>query len=86
MSGIHLARGAAIGVVETIPGVSGGTMALVVGIYERLIAQGAHLVADRCGGLMHYLPSLRRAYPKRPPRHRLDCGWPDQPQGIAFPA
>lgn len=30
--------------VETIPGVSGGTMALVVGIYERLIAQGAHLV------------------------------------------
>lgn len=44
MSGIHLARGAAIGVVETIPGVSGGTMALVVGIYERLIAQGAHLV------------------------------------------
>lgn len=44
MSVVHLARGAAIGVVETIPGVSGGTMALVVGIYERLIAQGAHLV------------------------------------------
>ncbi|MEV1290920.1 DUF368 domain-containing protein [Pseudonocardia sp. NPDC049635] len=44
MSGVHLARGAAIGVVETIPGVSGGTMALVVGIYERLIAQAGHLV------------------------------------------
>ncbi|MCO1656962.1 DUF368 domain-containing protein [Pseudonocardia humida] len=44
MSGINLARGAAIGVVEAVPGVSGGTMALVVGIYERLIAQGGHLV------------------------------------------
>ena len=44
MSGVHLARGAAIGVVETIPGISGGTMALVVGIYERLIAQAGHLV------------------------------------------
>ncbi|ANY09190.1 DUF368 domain-containing protein [Pseudonocardia sp. HH130630-07] len=30
--------------VETIPGVSGGTMALVVGIYERLITQAGHLV------------------------------------------
>lgn len=30
-------RGALIGVVETIPGVSGGTVALVVGVYERLI-------------------------------------------------
>lgn len=44
MSGMNLARGAAIGVVETIPGVSGGTMALVVGIYERLITQAGHLV------------------------------------------
>ncbi len=49
MSGVHLARGAAIGVVETVPGVSGGTMALVVGIYERLIAQGAHLVGAARG-------------------------------------
>lgn len=31
------ARGALIGVVETIPGVSGGTVALIVGVYERLI-------------------------------------------------
>ncbi|MEJ8280159.1 DUF368 domain-containing protein [Pseudonocardia spirodelae] len=44
MSGINLARGAAIGVVEVVPGVSGGTMALVVGVYERVVAQGAHLV------------------------------------------
>ncbi|MDP6930894.1 MAG: hypothetical protein QF412_14440 [Planctomycetota bacterium] len=30
----------------------------------KVLPEGAHLVADRCGGLMHYLPSLRRAYPK----------------------
>ncbi len=30
-------RGGLIGVVETIPGVSGGTVALVVGVYERLL-------------------------------------------------
>ena len=32
-----LARGAVIGVANVIPGVSGGTMALVMGIYERFI-------------------------------------------------
>ncbi|MDH3012375.1 MULTISPECIES: DUF368 domain-containing protein [Gordonia] len=31
-------RGALIGVAETIPGVSGGTVALITGIYDRLIA------------------------------------------------
>ncbi len=35
-------RGALIGVVETIPGVSGGTVALVVGIYDDLIASAHH--------------------------------------------
>ncbi|GGA58387.1 DUF368 domain-containing protein [Pseudoclavibacter endophyticus] len=34
---LDLVRGALIGVVEIIPGVSGGTVALIVGIYERLI-------------------------------------------------
>lgn len=33
-----VARGAVIGVANIIPGVSGGTMALVLGIYERFIA------------------------------------------------
>ncbi len=39
--------------------------------YSRVIAEvvallpnGAHLVADRCGGLTHYTPALKRAYPK----------------------
>ena len=34
----------AIGTVEVIPGVSGGTVALVVGVYERLIAGASHVV------------------------------------------
>ena len=69
MSGIHLARGAAIGVVETIPGVSGGTMALVVGIYERLIAQAGHLV----GAVRALLPGGGDARPREELR-RLDWG------------
>lgn len=69
MSGVHLVRGAAIGVVETIPGVSGGTMALVVGIYERLIAQAGHLV----GAVRALLPGRGDARPREELR-RLDWG------------
>ncbi|WP_124710123.1 DUF368 domain-containing protein [Gordonia insulae] len=39
-----LARGALIGVAETVPGVSGGTVALVTGIYTRLIASAKHVL------------------------------------------
>ena len=39
----NLIRGGLIGVAETIPGVSGGTIALVTGIYSRLIAAAKHL-------------------------------------------
>ncbi|MBN2135536.1 MAG: DUF368 domain-containing protein [Acidobacteria bacterium] len=35
---VDVLKGAAIGVANIIPGVSGGTMALVLGIYERLIS------------------------------------------------
>ncbi|WP_158665539.1 DUF368 domain-containing protein [Pontimonas salivibrio] len=37
-------RGGAIGVAEIIPGVSGGTVALLVGIYETLISSAAVIV------------------------------------------
>ncbi|MDN5704688.1 MAG: DUF368 domain-containing protein [Yaniella sp.] len=37
-------RGALIGVVETIPGISGGTVALVVGIYHELIESASALI------------------------------------------
>lgn len=41
----NLIRGIMIGVVETVPGVSGGTVALVVGIYARLIESASHVVS-----------------------------------------
>lgn len=40
-----LIRGALMGAVETIPGVSGGTVALVVGIYTQLIDSASHVVS-----------------------------------------
>lgn len=41
----NLVRGALIGAVETVPGVSGGTVALVVGIYHHLIDSAAHVIS-----------------------------------------
>ncbi|MFK7916450.1 MAG: DUF368 domain-containing protein [Ilumatobacter sp.] len=43
--GVQLARGFAMGAADIVPGVSGGTVALVLGIYDRLIRNirnGAH--------------------------------------------
>lgn len=41
----NLIRGALIGAVETVPGVSGGTVALVVGIYHHIIDSAAHVIS-----------------------------------------
>ena len=41
---IDLLRGAFIGVAEVLPGVSGGTIALIVGVYEILIDSAGNLV------------------------------------------
>lgn len=38
-------RGSLIGVAEAIPGVSGGTVALVTGVYEIIISSASHLVS-----------------------------------------
>lgn len=35
---LHFLRGLLMGAADSVPGVSGGTMALIVGIYERLLA------------------------------------------------
>ena len=40
----NLVRGFLIGIAEVIPGVSGGTIALIVGIYERIIGSAASAV------------------------------------------
>ena len=34
---LHFVQGLLMGAADVVPGVSGGTMALIVGIYERLI-------------------------------------------------
>lgn len=40
---LHVLWGALIGAAETVPGVSAGTVALVVGVYDDLITSGGHL-------------------------------------------
>lgn len=63
----NLLRGALIGVVETVPGVSGGTVALVTGIYDELIGAGHEMTAaarrlitgpDRLAGMRTHLRAL----------------------------
>ncbi|MDP9806809.1 putative membrane protein [Trueperella bonasi] len=41
---LHVIRGFLIGLAELVPGISGGTIALVVGVYERLIDSGMSLL------------------------------------------
>lgn len=38
-------RGVLIGTAEVVPGVSGGTIALIVGVYERLISSAGHVLS-----------------------------------------
>lgn len=38
-------RGGLIGVVEVVPGVSGGTVALIIGVYEKLIGTAGHITS-----------------------------------------
>lgn len=42
---VDLVRGGLIGTAEVIPGVSGGTVALVTGVYDALIGSAGHLVS-----------------------------------------
>lgn len=42
-----LARGVAIGAANTVPGVSGGTIAVVTGIYDRLVAAIGDVLSPR---------------------------------------
>lgn len=40
----HVVRGGLIGAAEVVPGISGGTIALVTGVYEALIRSAGHFV------------------------------------------
>lgn len=42
---LHFVRGFLIGLAELVPGVSGGTVALVTGVYEHLIDAASHVLA-----------------------------------------
>lgn len=53
---VDTVRGGAIGVAEIIPGVSGGTIALLVGIYDTLISSAAGMVR---AALALFRPSKR---------------------------
>ena len=65
---LDLARGFLIGSAELIPGVSGGTVALVTGLYEDLIGSASHVVSaakalvvgDEDGRVAGALRELRR--------------------------
>lgn len=52
---VLLAKGAVIGVANIIPGVSGGTMAVVLGIYDRLIEAIGGVLTDRTKRIAHIL-------------------------------
>ncbi|WP_420437182.1 DUF368 domain-containing protein [Candidatus Poriferisodalis sp.] len=61
----NFARGLAMGAADVVPGVSGGTLALLLGIYDRLVGQVAQL--STAAGLLlrgrvrHSLALIRRA-------------------------
>lgn len=57
-------KGIAMGTADAVPGVSGGTIALIVGIYERLIAAVTAIDPERIGRV------LAGAHPKNLPDAR----------------
>ncbi|MFQ5570055.1 MAG: DUF368 domain-containing protein [Rhodothermales bacterium] len=56
----HFAQGLLMGGADIIPGVSGGTMAIIVGIYERLIAALSSLFSAGLALLRLNLTDMRR--------------------------
>ena len=61
---VNLLRGVAVGLANIIPGVSGGTMALVLGIYERLLSAigkvGPDTVKAVVGGPKAWVAEFKR--------------------------
>ncbi len=47
------AKGLGMGLAEVVPGVSGGTIAFITGIYEKLIASLRHIDSTALGHLRH---------------------------------
>src|SRR5690606_22095495 len=49
-------RGGAVGATEALPGISGGTVALIVGLYDKLIGGAGHAVS----GIKRYVTDVPR--------------------------
>lgn len=58
---LHFAQGLLMGTADIIPGVSGGTMALIVGVYERLIDSLSAFFSALTAPLRGDLPRAREA-------------------------
>jgi len=58
-------KGAAMGAADAVPGVSGGTIALITGIYERLVGAIAALDPGEALALLPLLPRLGDASARR---------------------
>lgn len=69
---INLVRGFLIGAVEIIPGVSGGTVALIIGVYEDLIKGASHLLKGMVAGV---LGVARREARPRARQHFAQVRW-----------
>jgi putative membrane protein len=73
LSPVLLAKGAVIGVANIIPGVSGGTIAVVLGLYDRLVESISSLTNPSRASLATIFPfspsSPSGACPFLPPRH-----------------
>ena len=69
---IDVARGVLIGTAEVIPGVSGGTIALIVGVYDDLIGSAGHLVRGLAAGVVD---TVRRRGRTRSRAHLARVRW-----------
>jgi putative membrane protein len=67
-----LVRGVLIGAAEVVPGVSGGTIALIVGVYETIIRSAGHLVRAAVGLV---LLALGRGRDGAVRRHAREVRW-----------
>ena len=54
----NMAKGAVIGIANIIPGVSGGTMAVTMGIYDKLIYCLTHLFKEFKKSMKFLIPIL----------------------------
>lgn len=68
---VDLVRGTLIGAVEVVPGVSGGTVALIVGVYATLIEAASHVVR----GTLALTDVFRRKGPARAASHFRAVRW-----------